>query len=126
MPLASAHDEPAIGGQKTAAPKPAFDNSIRNQGAKSNKKYSLRYDIIIDFATANVRITVGENDYTAKVLVGGKNNGGMKVYDIIKLQPIQIEKRVFLLKYRRTVAERKTLLLIVYPTRTQKATRNFR
>lgn len=41
---------------------------MKNQSTQ--EKYA-----VIDFATANVQIRVGENDYTAKVLVAGTDGG---------------------------------------------------
>ena len=52
-----------------------------------------RNDSIIDFTTANVRIKVGKNDYTAKILIAGTKNGKMKAYDIINLKPTQIKEQ---------------------------------
>ena len=50
-----------------------------------------RKDTIMDFARGNVLIRVGDNDYNAEVIVGTQQNGKMKLYDIINLQPTKIE-----------------------------------
>jgi hypothetical protein len=48
-----------------------------------------RRDNIIAFARGSVLLRVGENDYTAEVIVGNKRSGNMLLYDIISLRPIE-------------------------------------
>lgn len=76
-----------------------------NEGLKHT-----RNDSIIDFATANVQIRVGENDYLAKVLVAGKYNGSMKVYDIINLKPTRIKKMSLSSEIPETGSRKKELI----------------
>ena len=53
-----------------------------------------RKDTIIDFARGNVQIRIGNNDYTAQVIVGNRGKGGLLLYDIINLAPTSIQDRI--------------------------------
>lgn len=46
-----------------------------------------RKDNITDFARGNVLLRIGNNDYTAEVVVGKRSSGKMILYDILKMQP---------------------------------------
>ena len=52
-----------------------------------------RKDNIAQFARGNVLLRVGNNDYSADVIVGTKNNSDMLLYDIINLNKTTIEER---------------------------------
>ena len=52
-----------------------------------------RKDEIRQFARGNVLLHVGENDYTANVIVGTNKNGKMLLYDVINLTPTSISER---------------------------------
>lgn len=52
-----------------------------------------RQDNIVDFARGNVLLRVGQNDYSASVIVGTQKNGTMLLYDIIDLKPTTITKK---------------------------------
>lgn len=51
-----------------------------------------RKDDIIDFSRGDVLLRVGGNDYTAKVIVGSRGEGGLLLYDIINLTPTSIQE----------------------------------
>lgn len=54
-----------------------------------------RTDNIVDFSRGNLLLRVGTNDYSAEVVVALENNGSMKLYDILRLQPTNIiEKEI--------------------------------
>lgn len=46
-----------------------------------------RNDKITDFASGEVLMRIGQNDYTARVVVGTEANGSMKLYDVLGLTP---------------------------------------
>ena len=52
-----------------------------------------RNDAMIDFARGEVQMQIGENDYTAQVIVGNRGNGNLLLYDIIDLRPTQIQEK---------------------------------
>ena len=52
-----------------------------------------RNDNIVDFARGNVLIRVGNNDYSADVIAGTRNNGSIILYDIINLQTTSFQKK---------------------------------
>lgn len=52
-----------------------------------------RKDSIQDFARGTVQLRVGENEYTADVIVGTRNNGAMLLYDLLNLKPTQIQEK---------------------------------
>lgn len=52
-----------------------------------------RKDRIVDFARGNVLLRVGENDYTADVVVGTKKNGSMALYDVLNLKPTSFTEK---------------------------------
>lgn len=52
-----------------------------------------RTDNIRDFARGNVLIRIGNNDYSAEVVVGTKTNGTMLLYDILNLQKTNISHK---------------------------------
>lgn len=52
-----------------------------------------RKDRILDFARGNVLLRVGNNDYSADVVVGTRKNGTMVLYDVLNLQPTSFTKR---------------------------------
>ncbi|MBQ7327170.1 MAG: hypothetical protein IJW93_06840 [Clostridia bacterium] len=52
-----------------------------------------RQDNIVDFARGNVLLRVGQNDYSASVIVGTQKNGTMLLYDIIDLKQTNITKK---------------------------------
>lgn len=47
----------------------------------------LRKDNITDFGRTDIKIRVGNNDYTAEVLVGMKKNGKLVFYDVVNITP---------------------------------------
>ena len=49
-----------------------------------------RKDKIVQFARGNLLLRVGQNDYTAEVVVATETNGKMKLYDILNLNKTQI------------------------------------
>lgn len=59
-----------------------------NEGPKHHRK-----DDIKDFARGHVLLRVGNNDYTAEVVVGTKGNGSMLLYDIVNLTPTTITEK---------------------------------
>ena len=59
-----------------------------NEGLKHPRK-----DNIKDFARGEVLLRVGGNDYTAKVVVGTRENGSMLLYDILNLQPTSFTEK---------------------------------
>jgi len=52
-----------------------------------------RKDRITDFARGSVLIRIGNNDYSAEVVVGMRKNGTMLLYDVLNLQPATFEKK---------------------------------
>lgn len=52
-----------------------------------------RTDAILDFARGEVQLRVGENDYTAQVIVGNRGGGALLLYDVINLEPTKIQER---------------------------------
>lgn len=46
-----------------------------------------RRDNIADFASGDVLMRIGENDYAARVVVGTEADGYMRLYDVLDLQP---------------------------------------
>ena len=52
-----------------------------------------RNDRIREFARGNVLLRVGNNDYTASVIVGTYESGQMLLYDVISLMPTTITER---------------------------------
>lgn len=52
-----------------------------------------RNDDIIEFARGNVLLRVGNNDYTAEVVVGTRKNGQLRLYDVLYLTPTQIKQK---------------------------------
>ena len=50
-----------------------------------------RKDNIQSFARGTVQLRVGQNDYTAEVLVGERKNGTLILYDLLNLKPTKIE-----------------------------------
>lgn len=52
-----------------------------------------RTDNIADFARGTVLLRIGENDYTADVIVGTRKNGKMILYDLRNLRPTSIKNR---------------------------------
>lgn len=69
-----------------------------NEGLRHERKDNIR-----DFARGTVQLRVGENDYTAEVIVGTTSGGNMLLYDIVNLQPTKIQERS-----RRTVRPNQT------------------
>lgn len=59
-----------------------------NEGLKHPRK-----DNIIDFARGEVLLRVGENDYTADVVVGMRKSGSMIMYDVLNLQPTSLAEK---------------------------------
>ena len=55
--------------------------------------HHTRKDRIVDFARGNVLLRVGNNDYSADVVVGTRKNGSMVLYDVLNLQPTSFTKR---------------------------------
>ena len=53
----------------------------------------IRKDDLYEFARGKVQVRIGENDYTADVLIGSKNNGGLKLYDIVNIIPTEIKEK---------------------------------
>ncbi|MDO4582297.1 MAG: hypothetical protein Q4B96_06935 [Bacillota bacterium] len=52
-----------------------------------------RKDDIVEFARGNVLLRVGQNDYTASVIVGTLRNGSLRLYDILALKPSSFSKK---------------------------------
>lgn len=52
-----------------------------------------RKDTIIDFARGEVQLRVGENDYSAQVIVGNRGEGNLLLYDVINLTPTSIQSK---------------------------------
>lgn len=52
-----------------------------------------RKDNIVAFARGDVQMRIGNNDYTANVVVGTYKNGRMALYDIIGLKPTKIVEK---------------------------------
>ncbi len=52
-----------------------------------------RNDDIKEFARGNVLLRIGNNDYTAEVVVGTRKNGKLRMYDILYLKPTQIKQK---------------------------------
>lgn len=52
-----------------------------------------RKDNISQFARGDVLLRIGENDYTAEVIIGTNENGNMLLYDVIRLSPTTIKER---------------------------------
>ena len=52
-----------------------------------------RKDKIASFARGQVLLRMGENDYAADVIVGTEQNGGMKLYDVVNIQPTAFTKK---------------------------------
>ncbi len=53
----------------------------------------LRKDNIQEFARGIVQLRIGENDYTANVVVASKKNGDMLLYDLLNLKPAEIKEK---------------------------------
>lgn len=51
-----------------------------------------RKDAIIDFARGEVMLRIGNNEYSAQVIIGNRENGSLMLYDIINLSPINIQQ----------------------------------
>lgn len=77
-----------------------------NEGLNHNRK-----DSIEQFARGNVLMRIGNNDYTADVIVATKANGRMLLYDIIDMAQTQIEKRYSIAEHPIKVADRKAASL---------------
>lgn len=56
------------------------------------KKRSTMYEPKPSFARGSVLIRVGQNDYTADVVVGTRENGSMVLYDILNLRQTTFTK----------------------------------
>lgn len=59
-----------------------------NEGLKHPRKDNIKY-----FARGTVQLRIGENDYTAEVIVGTKNDGSMLLYDLLNLKETKIKER---------------------------------
>lgn len=59
-----------------------------NEGMNHTRK-----DGIVDFARGTALLRVGQNDYTADVVVGMRKNGRMIMYDVLNLQKTSFTKR---------------------------------
>lgn len=74
------------------------DNADEIVLAAQNYKYEApkhsRKDKIVDFARGYVNIRVGNNDYRANVIIAGRDNGEVLLYDIINLAPIKIQTNI--------------------------------
>lgn len=52
-----------------------------------------RKDDIIDFARGKVLLRIGENDYSAQVIVGNRGKNGLLLYDVINLSKTTIQEK---------------------------------
>lgn len=52
-----------------------------------------RRDAIIDFARGEVLMRIGSNDYAAQVVVGNRGGGKLLLYDILYLEPTEIQEK---------------------------------
>ena len=60
------------------------------QNFRSEAPKHPRKDKIIGFLRGDVMLRIGNNEYTAEVVVGEEGNGSLLLYDIIKIQKTQI------------------------------------
>lgn len=59
-----------------------------NEGLKHTRKDNIR-----DFARGTVLLRIGANDYQADVIVGGKRNGDLLLYDVVNMQKTEINEK---------------------------------
>lgn len=52
----------------------------------------IRKDDIVGFERGNTRVAIGDNEFTAEVLIANKKDGTKQFYDIINLQPTKIQQ----------------------------------
>ena len=52
-----------------------------------------RNDALSNFAEGVVLLRVGNQEYSARVVVGAQSDGSMKLYDVLDLTPIQIKEK---------------------------------
>jgi hypothetical protein len=68
-----------------------LDDILRaTQTWKNEKPRHLRKDSFTSFARGDVLLRVGQNDYTADVIVGNTSGGNDVLYDIISMKPTQL------------------------------------
>lgn len=72
----------------------SVDEILRaSQGYINEEPNHPRKDDIIDFARGTVQLRIGENDYTAEVVVGGRKDGSMVLYDVLNLAKTTIKEK---------------------------------
>lgn len=86
-------ENPEIYGDKLRATNNADEILYATQNWVNEALLHPRNDAIIDFARGTVQIRVGENDYTAEVIVGNRGEGNLLLYDIINLTPTTIYEK---------------------------------
>ena len=86
-------DAPQVFSDKLKATNNVDDILNAAEGWISEGLNHKRKDNIIDFSRGTVLLRIGNNDYSADVIVGTRKNGAMLLYDIINLTPINITKK---------------------------------
>ena len=85
--------EPALYADKLRATDNADEIVKASQNWVNEALLHPRKDDIIDFARGDVLMRIGNNDYSAQVVVGNRGKRGLLLYDIVYLEPTSIQAR---------------------------------
>ncbi len=85
--------EPSLFADKLRAVSNADDVIFASRDYVNEALKHPRKDNIREFARGSVNLRIGNNDYSAEVVVGTTKGEAMLLYDILDLQPIQIKTK---------------------------------